>query len=192
MPALVWRPGIRRDGDCRLRKLHVDDSWKLLYGVSRAGDWPDDASVAMDPEVPKDVALSDSPSGAGVVIVSARVKKVLDELGLTQCELLPVSLINHRGRIASRDYFVVNPLRVCDCIDLQASGTEWNPVDKTALTGVTSLALDRGAIAAGFDIFRPRHWPMKILLRRDLADRLAGEGFSAMNFIEPASYTGLT
>jgi hypothetical protein len=192
MPALVWRPGIKREGDCRLRHLAgVEDAFELRYGISRAAGWPDDAHCEFDPDYPKDVALSDSPDGAGVILASGRLKDALVAQGARNTELLPVTLINHKGRVAARDYHIVHPLEIVDCIDLAASAAEWNAIDDDVLTACAQLVLKPQAIPDDLLLFRPRFWPKLVLIRRRLADHLLGQGFTGLRFIEPADYTGL-
>src|SRR5688572_14376658 len=115
MVALVWRPGIRRDGDARLREIDgIEDDYQLRYGISRAAGWPDDAYCVFDWDFPKDIALSDSPGGTGVILASPRLTEALLAKDLHNVELLPVTIINHKGRVAARHYHVVHPLEVID------------------------------------------------------------------------------
>ena len=37
------------------------------------------------------------------------------------CEFLPVTLIDHKGKVASKDHFVLNVLRIEDAIDMKRS-----------------------------------------------------------------------
>ncbi len=192
MAGLVWRPGVRREGDCRIRGIEgVDDSFELFYGVSRAAGWPSDACCRMDPEWPKDIALSDSPDGALVVVISGRVRSMLDELRVNNCELLPITIRNHKQRVAARDYFIVNPLDICECIDTKRSGAKWNTLNPSVLYGCTALVIRWESVPEHYAIFRLKHWPNVVVVRQRVADTLMAAGFSGLNFIDPIQYTGL-
>jgi hypothetical protein len=191
MSVLVWRPGIRRDGDCRLYFIEdVEKEYELRRGVSRAASWPDDAHAVFSDNYPKDIALSDSPDGTLTVLASPRLREELVAKGVKNCEFLPLALINHKGRVATRDYCVVHPLEVVDCIDLQASGAVFNHVDWEVLMSCTRLVLKHDAIPEDLQLFRPLHWPQIALIKRSLADHLLAQGFTGLRFIEPLDYTG--
>lgn len=192
MDLLVWRPGSHADGVCRVRGLqNVDDVFELGMGVSRSSGWPNDAFCRMDPFYPKDIALADSLLGANVLLVSSRVKDFLGGARVNNVELLPVQIVNHKGRTASRDYFVVNPLDVCDCIDEQQSLAERNPIDPDSILGSARLALRYDRIPAELKIFRPEFWREIVLIRRELADAMRAAGLTGLRLIEPDDYTGL-
>jgi len=195
---LVWRPGTLKDGICKLRDIEgVEDSYEIDEGVSRLDAWPEAAFATMHPSFPKDIGLADSLDGAGFVIVSGRVKQVLAEAvppgvpARNRVELLPIRIVDHKGQTASTDYFVVNPLELCDCIDVAASGGRWNAIDPEALCGCTSLVLREAEIPPGHQVFRPTAWKNIILVRRALAQRMLTAGLTGLMFIEPLKYTGL-
>jgi hypothetical protein len=188
----IWGPGLQEDGVCTILEVSgVEDSFELDEGVSRAHDWPDDAYCSMDPDYPKDVALEDSLYGAGALVVSGRVKQALEGAGVNNVEFLPLRIVNHKGRIASKDYFIVNPLDVCDCIDIARSVVKWNAIDPDSICGCKALVLKEDAVPTNYQIFRPEHWRKVVLIRRELADTLRSTGLSGLDFIEPHEYTGL-
>jgi hypothetical protein len=192
MSFLVWRPGTMKDGICQLRDVQgVEDSFEIDEGVSRLDGWPAGAFAAMDPDFPKDIGLADSLYGAGFVVVSGNARRLLDAQGVNHVEFLPIRIVNHKGRKASDDYFIVNPLDVCDCIDLDASGVKWNAIDPESLSGCKKLVLREGVIPPEYKLFRLGSWKNVIVIRRGLADRMLEAKLSGLMFIEPHEYTGL-
>ncbi|WP_437963986.1 DUF1629 domain-containing protein [Sorangium sp. So ce260] len=192
MSFLLWRPGRHIDGTCKILEVEgVEDAFELAEGVSRAAGWPGDARCRMDPRKPKDIALADSLLGAKLLVVSGRVKKALEDAGESNVELLPIAIINHKGRTASADYFIVNPQDVCDCIDVARSGVEWNELDPDSICACDSLVLRQDAVPASYKVFRLRSWRNLIVIRRELADSMLAQGLSGLSFIEPSEYTGL-
>lgn len=192
MSFLLWRPGKNTDGICKILEVEgVADSFELAEGVSRAAGWPEDALCRMDPRKPKDIELADSLLGAKLLVVSGRVKKALDDAQVNNVELLPIRIVDHKGRVASSDYFIVNPQDVCDCIDIDGSGVEWNPIDPGSICGCDALMLREDAVPASYKVFRLHHWRNMIVIRRELAESMRALGLSGLSFLEPEEYMGL-
>ena len=181
-----------KDGICKLKKITgVPDIFEINAGVSRLAGWPDDAAAAMSPKFPKDLGLADSLYGAIFVVVSAKVHHILEPEGGGRVEFLPLKIHDHKGRLASDEYFVVNPLAIVDCIDETASLAVRDEIDENSIESCAALVLREDAVSAGIVIFRPEHWRSLILIRRALADKLTAAGLTALRFIEPDKYTGL-
>src|SRR5712691_8714720 len=140
MTFVRWRTEYKEEF-CVVTPPEIDDDYELRAGVSRAKGWPKDITARMSKKFPKDVDLSDVIHGATLVIVSKRLKEVLDKQKVPKVEYLPIGILNHKGRVASKDYFVLNPLAIVDCIDFDKSGVEWNPVDKEKIMGCKGLVL---------------------------------------------------
>ncbi|EYF06841.1 imm11 family protein [Chondromyces apiculatus] len=192
MSFLLWRPGRSTDGICKILEIEgVEKSFELAEGVSRATGWPDDAQCQMDPNRPKDIALADSLLGAKLVVVSAKVKRALDDAHSKNVEFLPIKIINHKGRVASDEYFVLNPLEICDCIDVQQSNVEWNDLDPEAICACDALILKESAVPESLSVFRLKHWKNLIVIRRSLAESMLSQGLTGLNFLEPEEYMGL-
>jgi hypothetical protein len=189
---LVWRPGTMQDGICKLNGLSgVDDDFEIDDGVSRIQGWPSDAAAAMDPDFPKDIGLADSLYGASFLVVSSKAKAFLDGENIGKVEFLPMKIINHKGRVASGDYFVVNPLQIIDCIDQAASVVELDSIDKGMISTCDKLVLRESVIPRELKVFRAAFWSGLILIRRETAGRIEAAGLTGMSFIEPDEYTGL-
>lgn len=192
MSFVVWRPGSPKDGICMIREVcGIEKSFQLDEGVSRSAGWPNDASCSMDPAFPKDIALADSLYGASLLVISGTAKQFFERESANQIEFLPLRIINHKGRTASDDYFIVNPLEVYDCIDEQQSNAERNPIAPESILGCDQLVLHDAAVPAEYKIFRPERWRNLILVRREIAVRAKALKLSGLNFIEPDQYTGL-
>jgi hypothetical protein len=124
-------------------------------------------------------------------VVSGRLKEQIaaaDSAG--QIEFLPVTILNHKGRVASEDYFFLNPVGSVDCIDIEKSGVEWNDIDDTVISSFEQLVLKEDAVPPGVALFRPLHGTKTILVSRSLADRLETDGLTGLYFVEPDEYQG--
>lgn len=191
MDYMLWRPGRKIDGICRVKGVQgVQDAFELTEGTSRIQGWPEDARYPMDPSFPKDVALADSLYNPTVLLVSARVKIFLEDARVNNVEFLRASVVNHKGRIASSDYYIVNPQDICDCIDIKSSGVQWNDLDPDSICLCDSLVLRTDVIPQCFQMFRLHRWRKLIVIRRELADAMNAADFTGLNICDPANYQG--
>ena len=190
-PFLVWRPGRFGKGICVLAGIRgVADDWELREGISRMAGWPSDAGAKMSKKFPRDSGLADSMH-CNHVVVSARVRQLLESEPVRSVEFLPLQIINHKDEVVATDYFVLNPLEIVDCIDLAASEGKENPLDPGTLYGVARLVLRDEAVPQTLSVFRTKHWTDVSLIRRELAERMTKAGLTGLYFIEPAEYQGL-
>jgi len=177
---------------CMLDQPVVDDVWDLEEGVSRSDNWPDDISCRMSKEYPKQIRLADNLDALGLVVISQRLKTMVEaKASKNRIEYLPVRLINHKGRVASKDYWILNPLDIWDCIDVDKSGVTWNKIDPTTITSCDQLVLKPRAIPPHFVMFRMKYWPKNIVVKRSLIEEAAETGFTGIDSLEIESYTGI-
>lgn len=187
---LVWERGVAKDGIAKLGGLRgVEDSFEIDDGVSRANGWPDDASFEMSKMFPKDLGLADSMSSDELMVTSLALKEAVAIEGDT-IEWLPVKLINHKGRMAPEQYFVMNPLRVVDCVDAKASNARYNPINEQYIDECDRLVLREDAIPEGLDVLRIQFIAGGILIRKSLAEKLTKANLTGLRFTEPSSYKG--
>lgn len=187
----LWRNAYE-EGCCVLKPPQLADAWELEDGVSRIAGHPPDVVCEMSPEFPKDIQLSDNLYGPDTPIVSGRVREILEKLVThNRVEYLPVKILNHKGRVASTDYFLLHPLDVCDCIDVQASGVQWNAITKGLISRMSGLVLKSDAIPPDFNLFRLRYMGFNILAREDVVAGLRVANLTGLAFRETAGYTGI-
>ncbi len=191
MDFLLWRSQLK-EGFCVIKPPNIEDIWELNDGISRISDFPADVSCRMNPKFPRDIQLSDNLYGARVPVISRKLKELLGKEVLhNKVEYLPVQIINHKGRVASKDYFILHPLDVCDCIDVEKSGVGWNQITSNQISSCNSFVLKDEAIPDEYKLFRPKYWGKNILVRRDLVDTLNTAGLTGLVFRDTAGYTGL-
>src|SRR5262249_52340497 len=126
-----------------------------------------------------------------LVIASARLKRFLESQGLSRVEYLPVTILNHKGRPASRDYFIVHPVDLDACVDVKKSEVEWSAMEPSSIDSVTRLAIDETALDRTVALFRPKPFYDVVLVRRPLAEAIDAQGFSGIRWIELSSYPEL-
>lgn len=127
-------------------------------------------------ELPSYVANTQS-----LVIVSARCAAHMSEsFDLGKYEILPVRLINEKGRVHAEGYAMVNPIGSVDCVNKAKSKIALTPRGKVAL--IEAYALDSARIPEGRDLFRVPEYPCDYFFSQRLIDALASNGFTNFNF----------
>ena len=169
----------------------VRKAYQLREGIKRAADWPQDVKCRMSDEFPDDIELADNLHGAALLVISRKLKDFLDARGVEDVEYLPVEIVNHKGRSASKDFFILNPNTVVDCIDVKASGVVWNNLDKDAISSCKTLVLDRKRVPKNAKLFRPKHALARVVIDGALAADIAEQGFTGLHFVDPKEYTGI-
>ncbi len=171
---------------------NVPDAYELSEGVSRAAGWPADAAFRMNPSFPRDVRLADavhSRGGNGVPVVSPALRAVIEAFGPPDLEVLPVTIHDHKGRVASADYVIANSFHVLDCLDHERMGIVWNPLDPASIASCERVVLDPARIDGAPALFRAANFESRVMVRRDVAEAIRAAGLTGTFFREPADVT---
>lgn len=160
---------------------NVENDYELVRGVSRATDWPSDASFKMDPDF--GLLLDDVVKCLGsLLVISEDLRAFLSAEELPGTEVLPVQIIDHKDRPVEAEYFVLHQTDLQDVLDLDASGAQMNPINPKIVRKVDQLVIDPSAIDPEAGIFRLAKYPRPILFTEELADRILEEGFTGIGF----------
>lgn len=186
---LIWKYKSVADA-CALKDLRgLEKSYRLNNGTPLAADFPGDVAFHMDPDFPNDILIVDNILNADMVIVaSKRLQECIQAHLPPAVEFLPVEIIDHKGRAASRDHAIVHPIHPVDAIDKQRSVFETNLIDPDDIESFEQLVLDEAAIPDDRTLFRLKRFWGLTLVRRDLADALSKEGFSGLSWLRIEDY----
>jgi hypothetical protein len=192
MNLLVWRSSTE-EGHCELRSAAIGSFVKAL---ERGDVLPEDLSsrlkFRMDDLFPDAIELSDNQVVGDQIVISGRLKTELQKvLPQDRTQYLRVTILNHKGRVAADDYSILHPREVCDCIDLAASEVKWNRISKDVIRVCKKLVIREELVPSQLQVFRLKHWPAKVLVRKALAARLEKAGYVGLDFVEPSSYDGM-
>jgi hypothetical protein len=166
---------------------NVSDAYELSEGISRADGFPPDAAYRMNPSFPRDVVVPDavqSRGGGGIPIVSPRLRELIESFYPPDIEYLSITIYDHKGRVASDEHAIANSYHVVDCLDHDAMGIVWNPLDPMAIMTCERVALDPDALDGTPALFRAKNLEKRVLVRRDLADAIGEAGMSGVYFYE--------
>jgi len=172
-----------RKGSCWVTFLNNRQfTWALKVGNPLADEWPAGMTFSMDPERPKDVTATDYVQNLeGVLLASPRLATFLRDQGLPDLEFLPVSILDHKGRVASPEYAIVHCCRVIDCVDQEKSEFEWDGLENPTMT-VSRMVLNCDALGENDRLIRPKFVPGEALYRADLREALNEQRFTGLAF----------
>jgi len=157
-------------------------NWKFSTGEPLARGFPAGAKVSFSDHFPDRRKLYDFVRNTvGVLLVSSRVKQVLDDLQVDNTEFLPIVMCDHQWNPVADGYGILNILGSQDAIDMEKSTCDISALSQE-ISHVSNLVLTVGKIDSKADIFRARNMMELILIsdRAKMAFEQAGlTGFRA-------------
>ena len=175
---------------CQLESIeNFADSFKLKKGISVANEWPDDVQFQMDMGLKKQIKLPDLVENmSSVLVVSPKLRDFLIKEKVSNLEFLPVTILNHKGRVATDDYLVMNTLGVQDCIDKDKSKITWNKIVTDQITDIENLTIIESNIEKDAQIFRAKGLVDVLFVREDLANKIVADGFDTVEIWDISDY----
>ena len=192
MPDYVIWDHVRDETHVRIqdRPREVERKYELLQGVPRLETWPESVVLDFSKHRAEGLFLPDTVDNAfGWILVSGACKAALDAVPDDDVEFLPVTIRNHRGRVASDDYWIVNVLRLVEAVDRQRSEFEPDAADPSQIFRIDRLVLDPSVVADGPPLFRLAERPRLVLLRADLAEQVEAAGLTGNVFVPVDEYS---
>ncbi len=173
-------------GACRLETIsNVPDKENLRFGVPFRDKFPAEASLRMSDDFPNDIRLGDAVMNTGpLLVVSARLKDTLEAIpgALFKNEVLPVAIINHKGRREKKDYFVLHQIDHPACLDEKKSTGRRSRLNPEIFQFLDKMVLKDDAIDPQLMIFRAKQFSDVVLVRKALVDQLASGEFLGVEF----------
>jgi hypothetical protein len=146
-------------------------------GDRAAPYYPADARIQLSEEHPGIELSSLLGNNINYLIVSTAFKETIAaHCPSAEIEYLPFDLHDHRGRLYSRDYFIINPIGTYDCLDEAHSGIEYGP--DGGVVAIQHPVLHPDKVAEAPALFRVRHRPTVYVVDGVLADTLREKGFT--------------
>ncbi|WNZ62545.1 hypothetical protein QEG98_01480 [Myxococcus sp. MxC21-1] len=105
------------------------------------------------------------------VVVERALKEVFERTGVPM-ECLNFTLFDHKGQVASRDYFIINPLGTFDCLHLEKSEIKYSKEMPGEIIGIRKHVLDSNKLRSAPDFFRIKEDPYVYVLSHKLVDEL--------------------
>jgi hypothetical protein len=145
---------------------------RAAVGKSVVDVWPSDAAMQPHEENPGVKLTSLVSNTFSYLIVDSALKNaILQHCTDLPLEVLSFTLLDHRGRMHSKDYVVLNPLGDRDVVDKTASEIDYSG-DQVA--GIVKLVLDPEKLESAPALFRLTQKRQLLIVNQALADAIRG------------------
>ncbi|WP_434391784.1 imm11 family protein [Melittangium boletus] len=153
-------------------------------GIGFASDYPEGMTFSMAPEVPAIRVADVIPNTFGYLLVSGRLKELLAQHATEPIEFLTFTLLNQRGRVASKDCYIANVLGTRDWADIDKSvGARFTTPEGTRqFNRIRRLYLKDEMVIPTVNMFRIAAMPKLILVREDLKALMEAAGMTGAVF----------
>lgn len=168
-------------GVCSLDTIQNVPEWaEMHHGEPQEGKFPEEAHFVMNPRHPKDIKLADALDNKdGLLVFSEKLVDFLKKhKALKNNEVLPVGIVNHKGRREKARYFVVHQIERPKCVDGGKTKGVKSPLLPDKYQFLDKLVLNEKKIDPAIAIFRPDEAPTATLFRSDLADKILAAEFT--------------
>jgi hypothetical protein len=119
----------------------------------------------------------------GYLMISSKLKNLLEKHSTAEIEFLPFTLLNHKGRVAARECHIANVIGTVECVDLARTEGSPSEIDPGEMLRITRLHLLPERIVPARDLFRIASQPRTLLVREDLRQVLEAEGITGARFL---------
>lgn len=166
-------------------------NYKFHKALPLADQFPAGAAVKFSRNFPQFRKLEDfQPNTMGALIVSSRVRGVLNGLLVKNAEYLPVAVKDHKGDVVAPDYSILNLIGSEPAIDMKASVVDMNDLDEDQIDTVKKLVLDRRAIAPDAKIFRCSARRRLFMIRDDVKAAFEKAGLTGYRLFAADGWDG--
>lgn len=171
---------------CMLRSgiegLGAED-WRLFRGERIGPLYPAEARIFMSREERGMKVCDVLGNTDSMLIVSSALKAVIEKhCQGVDIEYLSFTLYDHRRRVHSRDYFIINPIGSLDCLDEIASRVKHG--SQGAIVHVGEYVLDRAKVKEVPQLFRVAQWPSRYIIGLKLAQEIYDRNFTNVLWTE--------
>ncbi|NOJ79314.1 imm11 family protein [Myxococcus xanthus] len=140
-------------------------NWKFSRGEPLVRQFPAGGKVSFSDHFPERRKLYDFVRNTvGVLLVSSRVRQVLEDLQVHNAEFLPVTMCDHQWSPVAEGYGILNVLGSQDVIDLERSKYRLDRITKKEIARLNRMAVASEKVDPKADIFRARNMMELILI----------------------------
>lgn len=152
-------------------------SHTLSRGRHATPHYPEGAKIFLSKDYPGIKLTSLLGNTKNYLIVSMALREVIAaHCPDIEVEYLAFDLHDHRKRLYSSDYVIVNPIGTFECLDEVASGFEYN--EDGDLIGIERHVLDRNKVEDAPSLFRMGKAPSEYVVDEELAAAMSEGGFT--------------
>ena len=156
-----------------LKKLpsSVKKIWKLTEGVPLGDNLPPHSEFPIDHKW-GDMLPDLVPNVLNILVISKDLREILQNEGVKDVEYLPIIILDKKGRIKSQEYCVANVIGSVDCLDIQNSVFQEDPLEEGQIIDIMCLNIHEERIPDDIKLFRLKQRRHLFIIRNDLLQQL--------------------
>ena len=184
MGEYLWGKIRPRNTSARLEYLrNVSDDFELLEGVSRIKNWSKDTYFNLNKLFPENIELDDFVwNYNSLLVVSEKVKDVFSEISLNNIEYLPVKIKDFKGVNIKTSYYIMNFIKLQDCLDLEQSEVVYNKIDPNRISIVRKMVINETMIIPDTLVFRMKRSLTTLIFHKDLIKKIKENNLKGLIF----------
>ncbi|CAM2064990.1 hypothetical protein SCOR_06415 [Sulfidibacter corallicola] len=129
--------------------------FRLTFGERMGDKFPEDAKIPLSEKQKGIQLLPFLGNSKRRLICNPDLTQLIKGMVDWEIEYLPFTLLNHRGRVHSADYQIINPIGAFDCLNMKATGGQLDDQDR--LYCEDELVLDPKKLEQAPHLFRIKH-----------------------------------
>ena len=158
----------------------------MRFGEAVGDRYPEDPRIYLEAGRPGIKLASFIGNTVGYLIVCAEMKDAILGADIGEIETLPFKLYNHKNRLHSEDYWIVNPIGSFDCVNRAASDIEYLDASQKDIVAVTKFVLNANKLNDAPDLFRVPEKKDSYFVSERLARLFLSKGFTNIMLKEVA------
>ncbi|WIG92971.1 DUF1629 domain-containing protein [Myxococcus sp. SDU36] len=165
---------------------------KPARGIRMGAEYPDGLRFNMTKQEPGLKIADVIPNAVNYFMVSKRMKELLEQHSGAEIEFLRFVLLNHRGRVASEDCYIANVVGMQDCVDMEKTEGDLDPLKPDRFMYLRRLLLQEDKVPPGAKLFRIPAAPRLMIVRKDLKEQLEKDGVTGITWYPMGSDVDIT
>jgi hypothetical protein len=130
-------------------------NYRYAEGEPLTKEFPKKATVSFSKKWPDRRKLYDFlDNTCDLLIVSSRVRGLLEQLEAKALEFLPLTVLDHKDKPVAEPYFILNPLGGQDIIDMEKSKVVMNTLNPGQIAHINKLVPQPEKVEPGAKLFR--------------------------------------
>jgi hypothetical protein len=168
------------------------EAWKFQEGQSLIKQFPKGAAIQFSDNFPEARKLYDFQDNIlSALIISEKVRKLLESLKITNAEYLPVDIKDHKGQVIGKDYAILNLLGTEDAIDMEKGVYRMSNLDEDQIGRVKKLVINEKGIRPGMKMFRCTRERQLVLINEEVHQAFVKAGLTGFKVTKAEGWNGL-
>lgn len=156
----------------------------LVKGREAKEHYPEDAEIRMTEDREGIQLASLIAHTKRMLVVDSELKEVIinsNDIPGATIEVFPVKIINHKGKVHSESYFIVNPIGYYDVVDNEKSDIDYF---EGSVLGINQLVMSAKKLENVPNLFRIAEEPTRYYIKEPLKKAMEAGGFSNIKLVE--------